>query len=171
MNLFSFQNIYITRLSKLHVIRGAREVKKGQFAMEYLLVTAFSLAILLPIILLLNDKYSESSSEIQVQQMNEIAREIAYQADKIFIQGAPARTSFNAYFPGEIDYITVGGPASGQVIIFHHKHSDVIAVGDTHAQLQGTLRSFSGPHEIILSVNDAGTPSDRNDDFVEISDR
>ncbi len=142
-------------------------MRKAQFAMEYLLVVAFSVVIILPIIHFLYQEYDDNRSEVHTEHMVEVGRELVYQAERIYYQGAPSRTSVEAYFPPGLDMANINSTHSFIEFSFDGGYDPPLIV--SKVPINGSLRLFSGPHTIMLRVVDAG-PVGPVGDYVEITD-
>ncbi len=148
---------------------------RAQFAMEYILVAAFSLLVLLPVTAILYGEYDENRTQIGVEHLSEVARTIVYQAERVYMQGAPSKTSFDVYFPKGVDSVSiiqhkVNEKYVASSVEFDFANSPAKISSSTTIKMSGSLKSFSGPHTIILLVNDSGTPYDTKDDFVQITE-
>lgn len=151
---------------------------RAQFAMEYILVAAFSLLVLLPVTAILYGQYDENRTQIAVEHLSEVSRTIIYQAERVYMQGAPSQTSFEVYFPKGVESVSINqysDPDSGDFkassIEFKFSSSPATISASTTIEIKGSLETFSGPHTIILTVDDNDTPQDTSDDFVLISER
>ena len=79
---------------------------RAQFAMEYILVAAFSLLIILPVTAILYHEYDQNRTQVAVEHLSEVSRTIVYKAENIYMQGAPSKTSFEVYFPQGVESIS-----------------------------------------------------------------
>ena len=134
--------------------------------MEYLLVIGFSLLILIPITAFLFDSYQSQKEDIHVDHLSSLAQELAYQAEKIYYQGAPATTTVVATLPPNVERAVV----QGMVIEFFLEGAGQSIYADASVPLEGEIGTFQGKHTITLQVDDNGT-TDPDDDVVRISDR
>lgn len=134
--------------------------------MEYLLVIGFSLVILIPVTALLYEEYNNNKEDVYIEHLNELAREIAFQSERIYYLGAPSKTTIDAFFPPNLEYISI----DKHTITFKLHNVNTIISQDVPILLQGSLQTFQGPHKITLQVNDAATPLDASDDYVLITD-
>ena len=130
--------------------------------MEYLLVVGFSLLIIVPLILILNTSYQQQAEDVHLEQLSSIAKELAYQADKLSFQGAPAQTTLQATFPQHVEEAIIEDHA----IIFTLEDTEITILSETHAQLKGTLKKYPGLHTITLRVEDYGTLDDSDDEVI-----
>lgn len=134
-------------------------MKKAQFAMEYMLVVAFSVLLMIPLVGYLYKGYDDMHESVDVEHLSEVAREISFQAEKVYYQGPNSRTIISAYFPRGVKFVNITR--------FDEKH------GSIEFKVQGfegtifrtinanicnnyTLDTFSGPHNIEIIANNTG---------------
>lgn len=141
-------------------------LRKAQFAMEYLLVVGFSLLIIIPLIVLLNDSFQGQKTDVHAEHLSAVAREISFQAEKIYYQGAPSLTTLQVSFPPQISAANV----EEQAILFVLEGSAISIYSESKVPLQGTLLTHQGLHTITLRVEDYHN-LDPNDDVVIILDK
>ena len=128
--------------------------------MEYLLVVGFSLLLIIPLIVVINDEYHLQKQDVDTEHLSSIAREIAYQSEKIYYQGAPSTTTITASFPQGVTMARV----EEQGISFKLQDSGISIYAESQARLQGSLGTHPGKHTITLRVED-------NDDLDPSNDR
>ncbi len=141
--------------------------RRAQFAMEYLLVIAFSVVIILPVINYLYQEYDANRSEVYLDQMHQFSNELVFQAEKIYYQGFPSKTIVSAYFPPGIKSIIINSSANFIEVLFDNDFNPPIVI--SRVPISGSLKTFSGPHNVLLEVVDAG-PAGPEGDYVRISD-
>ncbi len=139
---------------------------KGQFAMELLLVISFSLLILIPVIALLYQEYDKNRTDVHLEHLSELAREITYQSERIYYQGPPSRITIEAFFPPQLAVASI----NENYVYFELESTTVPIEYPSSVPLSGSLRTFSGPHRITLQAHDNGTPTNASDDYVYIID-
>jgi len=93
--------------------------RKGQTSFEYILVAAVIGITVLPAAYLFY-KYSFSTADqIDKAQLDQLGRDIASTAEKIYYQGAPSRTELEARMPKGIQNVSIlGGWGKGQELVF-----------------------------------------------------
>ena len=132
--------------------------------MEYLLVIGFSLAIILPVTALLYHEYQQNKTDLYLDHLSELSRELAFQAEKLSYQGAPATTTITASLPPGVTAATIHEHS----IEFTLENSPISIYADTASNLlPGTLPTYPGPHTLMLTVEEAGQPGPA-DDVVHI---
>lgn len=136
---------------------------KAQFAMEYLMVVGFSLAILVPAIAILYNEYTNSQTQVDVEHLSTVAREIIFQAEKIYYQGAPSQTQVEVFFPESIDMVKLGyeesSPGVGESHLSFAIHSTDVTIDASTplVVLEDTTRpfkTFRGTHTLRLTAFD-----------------
>lgn len=153
---------------------------KAQFAMEYLLVVGFSLVIIVPVIGLLYQEYDQNRTDVRVEHLTELSREIVFQAEKVYYQGAPSRVVIETYIPPgttrfeikpcsvEFDLASTSSSIYADTALCKKDISgNIIPVFDTKTYND----PVSGKRFIVIQADDPGTPTDVSDDFVRIYDR
>lgn len=140
------------------------KLAKAQMAMEYLMVIGFSLLLIIPIITLVYQHYDENRTSIHQEHLQELARELKYQAEKIHYQGAPSRTTVEASLPPGVKEVII----VNKTIEFRMENNDVSIYADTRVNVTGNIKTFSGPHIITLQAYDNGN-LDPEDDYVNIT--
>jgi uncharacterized protein (UPF0333 family) len=95
--------------------------------MEFLLVFAFSLIIILPLIYLLNSEYTENKGNLDQSQLRQIMDEISIATRNTYYTGYPSRTTLEFYFPRGIKTIssTAAGSKSELVFVIDKSGTDV----------------------------------------------
>lgn len=134
--------------------------------MEYLMVVGFSLLIIIPISGLLYGEYQDRKTEMYQEHLFELSREIAYQAKSLYYQGAPSRTTIEAYFPPDIETATV----SGNYITFTLTSTPSVVLVESDVRLEGVLATHQGPHHLLLEVIDNNNLNP-GDDYVLITEQ
>lgn len=125
--------------------------RKAQFAMEYILIIGFSILLLLPIVYFLYAEYDKVRVDVNVEHLSDVAREIVFQAEKIYYQGPPSQITIQAYFPSGIESITIEEIGERQgFIIFELADTDATIETVSKVPIKGELRTFSGIHKIRL---------------------
>ena len=146
--------------------------------MEYLLVVGFSLVIVVPTVALLYHEYDQNRTQVRVEHLTELSREIAFQAEKMYYQGSPSRVTVEAYFPPGIevfevtDYDPLTTITDAHTVLFKLASTDVSIYADTKINIKEIRfeKPFSGKHYLTISVNPGADPRAVTDDYIEISD-
>ncbi len=135
-------------------------MKKAQFAMEYMLVVAFSVVLMIPLVGYLYTGYDDMQQDVNVEHMAEVAREISFQAEKIYYQGPNSRTTINAYFPRGVEFANISSFETTNYggVEFQIQGFKGTIFRTINAKICGdyTLPTFSGPHNIEIIANNSG---------------
>ncbi|MBW2999985.1 hypothetical protein KY339_04895 [Candidatus Woesearchaeota archaeon] len=133
--------------------------KRAQISMEYVTIVGFVAAILIPMMIIFYTYSDQTEDQIISSQVDKISKKVADAAESVYYMGEPSKTTIKAYFPKNIENITVGN----QEIVFfvHTKNGIDEVVTVTSIDINGSLTSTSGIHHI--DVQSKGT-------YVEISD-
>ncbi len=120
---------------------------KAQYSMEFILIFAFSLIIIIPLVNIMQERYSESREDLSQSQAKHVLEEISIAAQNTFYAGYPSRTTLSLVFPKGIKNVTSRTSAD-----------------EMHSELIFTLRRGSGEVTIVQSfpfiLNTSVTPTD-----------
>ena len=133
--------------------------------MEYLLVIGFSLLIIIPITAFLFDSYQTQKEDVHLDHLVSLSQEIAYRAEKLYYQGAPATTTIVANLPPGVNSTRV----DGTFIEFSLEGHTQTAYADAGVPLKGDIGTFQGKHTITLRLEDNSTTLP-GDDYINITD-
>ena len=81
---------------------------KGQVAMEYVMIIALALLILLPSIYLFRDYAFSSSDKLLDARLQEVSNQIMQKSRRIFYYGPPSRSVLSIDMPGQISGMFTG---------------------------------------------------------------
>ena len=143
-----------------------RDLAKAQFAMEYLLVVGFSLLLIVPVSAMLYTEYQDQKTQMYQEHLLELARELTFQAQTLHYQGAPARTTVEAYFPPTIETATI----TDDYIEFKLSGSPNIVYAESAVRLVGNIRTGQGTHVFLLEAIDQNDLDPEND-YVRITEQ
>jgi uncharacterized protein (UPF0333 family) len=79
---------------------------RAQVSMEYILITAFSLLVVMPLIVLFFQYSQIYNSDITANQANKIMDEMLNSAETVHYLGEPSQKTLSLYFPNNIQEIT-----------------------------------------------------------------
>jgi hypothetical protein len=116
--------------------------------MEYLVIVGFVAVIVIPIILLFYAYADRTEDEIISNQLQKIGLKISDSAEAMYYLGEPSRTRLKAYFPKNINNITVGN--NELVFIVKTKSGVDHIVIYTPIPIQGSIDTHSGYHNINI---------------------
>ena len=130
-------------------------MKKAQFAMEYLLVVAFSVMLTIPLVWYLFQGYNEMARDVGVEQLSEVARELSFQAERVYYQGPGSRSLVSAHFPAGVTSAVINKTNDNAWVEFKVEGFVGSIESFINAEVCDTyyLKTFSGPHTIRIVSN------------------
>jgi hypothetical protein len=131
-------------------------MRRAQFAMEYLLVVAFSVMLTIPLIWYLFQGYNDMARDVGVEQLSEVARELAFQAEKVYYQGPGSRSLVSAHFPSGVINASITQTADSRAWIEFEVDGfagTIESFINAHVCEDYQLKTFSGPHTIKVIAN------------------
>jgi len=133
-------------------------MKKAQVATEYLVIIAVGVAILIPMIVYLNDMYIAYKDESNVASAKTAAEKLASLTNWVYSQGKPAKVFTGVYLPNGIEEIEL----ENKTITFKMKtKSGIVDVTEeTIANIAGSLPVIEGFYNVAIVAEE---------DFVNIT--
>lgn len=125
--------------------------RRGQVAIEYLVIMGFAFLMTLPLIVIFFEQQTSANEDISDSQANRIAEEIVASADAVYYLGYPSKKTVRLYFPQGINAITLQDQYVS--IEMDSSHGDYEVVRWSAANLTGSLKSYSGLHIIEFQAN------------------
>lgn len=125
--------------------------KRTQISIEYITIFGFVFLMIVPLIIIYYDQTQHVQESIAINQIYNIAREIADKAEQIYYSGEPSKTTIQAYFPERIESITI----NGSIIQFNYlRYNNYVQsiIGYANVNLTGNLSSSSGIHYIEIEA-------------------
>ncbi len=133
--------------------------RKGQIAVEYIIMVGFLMALTLPIISLFLEYSRGSQDKIITTQAYNAARKIVDTAETVYSYGEPSRLQISVFFPSNIDSIVL---RNKEVMFKIQTSSGITDVAVyTIANLTGSLSTVEGTHVITVEAKS---------NYVEISE-
>lgn len=133
--------------------------RKAQVSMEYLVIVGFVAVIVIPMIIIFYTYADRTEDEVISNQVNKIGLKIGDAAEAVYYLGEPSRTRIRAYFPKNINNISIGN--NEVTFIVHTKDGVDHIVIYTTVPVQGDMDTHSGYHNI--NIRSRGS-------YVEITD-
>ncbi len=112
------------------------------------MIIGFVAVILIPMLLIFYTYSDRTEDEIISNQIQKIGLKIGDSAEAMYYLGEPSRTKLRAYFPKNINNITIGN--NELVFIVHTKNGEDHVVVYTTVPVQGELDMHSGYHNINI---------------------
>lgn len=122
--------------------------RKGQVSMEYIVIVGFVAVLVIPMLLIFYTYADRTEDEIISNQVQKIGHTISDSAEAMYYLGEPSRTKIRAYFPKNINNITIGN--NELVFTVNVKEGLDQVVVYTPIPIQGTLDEHSGYHNIQI---------------------
>jgi len=127
--------------------------------MEFILVFAFSLAIILPVVHLLGGEYWNRKQELDQVQSKQILDEIALVVQDAYFAGYPTRTTMQLFFPDSVRGITTRHALTQfgdktELIIELDRGGSAVVVFDFNVTTE--LRNTTGRRNILVKVEKTG---------------
>lgn len=127
--------------------------------MEYLVIVGFVAVLVIPMIIIFYTYAGRTEDQIVSNQLQKIGLKIGDSAEAMYYLGDPSRTRMRAYFPKNIDTVTIGN--NEIVFIVRTKQGLDHIVIYSSVPVSGSLDTHSGYHNI--NVQSRGN-------YVEITD-
>lgn len=126
--------------------------------MEFILIFSFSLALILPLIAIMNSQYAENKEDLDEAQATQVLDEIALRAHEIYYAGYPSRTTLNIYFPSGITSVnattvtTTTGQKSELVFIVNWRQTESSIVQTLPFRVNASIRPGEGKRKILIKA-------------------
>ena len=133
--------------------------RKAQVSMEYLVIVGFVAVIVIPMILIFYTYADRAEDEIISNQVLKIGLKMSDAAEAMYYLGEPSRTRISAYFPKNIENISIGN--NEILFIVHTKEGADHIVVYTPVPIDGTVDTHAGYHNINIMSRGS---------YVEITD-
>ena len=127
--------------------------KRGQVSLEYLMLVAFVLIILLPAIVLGYDALAKNRDAIAVRQAEQAAASIVQEAEIVYYLGPPSKSTVRVNIPGQVFDAVVHDHEVVYRIRTQNGIDDVAIF--SRVNLTGNVPETQGEH--LLTVQATGT--------------
>ncbi len=134
--------------------------KRGQAAMEYLLVVALILLIFVPTTFIFLTNVRKSSNELTESKLYRLGNDIVNTAYEVYYQGVPAKMTLRADMPSNVvDIYVLNNWATGAnqfIFIFANERGNETLVFDSDVNINGSFDELSfakGLKSLIISAN------------------
>jgi len=126
---------------------------RAQVAMEYLIIIGFVAIITLPLVIIFQTHSRDTTEEITSIQVYQISKKIADGAETVFYLGEPSRITLKAYFPENIESISLGNNEIIFIMKRGEKEDEMVIY--TPVNVTGTLSVSQGIHYINIESRGA----------------
>lgn len=123
-------------------------MKKGQAAMEYILMIGFILALLIPLILLFYNQRADTALQVRSQQLRAVGEKIVDQAESVYYLGEPSRIQFRIQLPDNVVNVTIVNKALVFKLSTEAGVSDIVI--PSVVNITGAVPLTSGIHHISV---------------------
>lgn len=135
--------------------------KKSQSSIEYMVIVAFGLFVLIPVIIMFYTYSESASSDVSLIRLNNIGTTIINNAESIYYLGEPSRVTIKVNFPNGVEGITTKSIEQVHELIFNVTGASELAFS-SNVNISGTFNDQS------YSPGDKNVELIAHNDFVEI---
>jgi 23S rRNA pseudoU1915 N3-methylase RlmH len=123
---------------------------RGQVAIEYVIVMAFALMLIAPLIIVYYSQTTRLGDETTSATVERAATQIAEAADTVYYLGAPSMRTLTVDLPENVKSVQL----SGRTITFvvGSSHGNYEQNGWSAANLTGGFSVTTGPHVLVLTA-------------------
>ncbi len=129
----------------------AKNQKKGQVSIEYLIIVGFALAMTLPLLLIFNSQSKSINEEVTYAQTNKIADEIIIAVDSVYYLGEPSTKTIKVYFPEFIKDVQINNHSISFFVESSAGDYEVVKWAAT--TIDGEIKKFQGLHVLTIRAN------------------
>jgi len=125
-------------------------VLKAQVAIEYIVIFGIGLLIVGLLWVFVSEESQRTSYEVQLAYTKNALNKITDTANIIAIQGPPAQTYINPYFPENVQNIYI----QGNEVIFEITYRDIVnnLSDESIVNLTGSLSATQGSKRILIKA-------------------
>lgn len=128
--------------------------KKAQAAMEYLMITAISMLILIPLFTFVSSYTQSSRIDLRISSLQDSLQNLADSADMVYSQGYPAKITTEFYVPQGTLSTTV---ADHHFFARMQTNAGPTDLGvRTSAPLNGSLPQSPGSYSVQVKMTEEG---------------
>jgi uncharacterized protein (UPF0333 family) len=124
--------------------------KKSQVSMEYLAIFSFAFLLTMPLLIIYVTQTGNLNADITGVQAYNALSKIVESAEEVYGFGEPAQKTINVDFPKGIENVII----TDNSITFNITTTDsnYPMPKDTFANITGSIRSYEGPHRIVIKA-------------------
>ena len=133
--------------------------KRGQISVEFIVIYGFVLLMMIPLTIIFYTQSGDTKDVLYNNQLHNIGTRVIDKAESIYYYGQPSKTTIKAYFPENIENITI----KNREFIFKFRNSkntlnEIILT--SLVNISGSVSNNQGIHNIII---------ESQGDYVKIS--
>lgn len=129
-----------------------KKVRRGQVAMEYLIIFSVAFFMTIPLIVIFASQTNNLQSDIANAQLDKAATQIIDAAEEVYFMGAPAQKTIRVTFPAGItsaDVLQHGLLFNMTSATYTYEY-----LKETAINLTGSIGKFEGPHIIVVRAQE-----------------
>ncbi len=125
-------------------------MKKGQVAMEYMIIFSMTFFMSLLLLILFTSQTNNMRTDLANAQMDKAASEIVDAAKQVYFMGEPAQKTLRVTFPDGVQNVSI----EPNFLVFSIRTSEVTyeIVKETEINMTGSIQSFEGIHNIVVKA-------------------
>ena len=133
---------------------------RAQYSMEFILIFAFSLAIILPFISFMHSEYSKSKEDLDESQAKQVLDQIIVASHNTFYSGYPSRITLDLYFPRGIISITnqttINEAVTKSELVFNFQKGSNInpLIGVAPFRIHCSLNTADGRRKVLIKAEE-----------------
>jgi len=128
------------------------KTNKAQVSMEYMMIVGFVAVITIPLVLIYYAYSSDTSDQINANQVDQVAKKIVDAAESVYYLGEPSQTTIKVYIPNNVVQATIGNREVFFKIKTKSGISDIVQVSSV--DIGGALPATSGIHYITIKATE-----------------
>ena len=127
--------------------------RKAQVTMEFMMVIAFILIAMMPLVYLFYGQSQDYTKQVSGDQIQQAAQRITDAAAKVYYLGKPSRMTIDVYFPEKLESAFI----QGNDVVFQVKRNGIIndISSMSAVPINGTLPTGEGIHTVTVESRGA----------------
>lgn len=129
---------------------GKKGVSKGQAAMEYMIIFAVVIVMILPLILIFTVQTENMQTDITNAQLKKASDELTNSVSDMYYMGYPAQKTIRLSFPKGVQSISIHDKLIELNVTTSEVNSEL--VWEMPTNVSGSLGTFEGDHIIVIQA-------------------
>jgi len=128
---------------------------KGQTGLEFMLIMAISLAILIPLYAYMTSYSNQTRQDLKFKALEDNLESLAEAADIVYSQGYPAKMTINFYVPESAKNFSI---INDRVIVMHLGYTNIGTdiAAKSEAIVNGTIPINPGNYRVSVTAQKDG---------------
>ncbi|MBI5354850.1 MAG: hypothetical protein HZB68_00150 [Candidatus Aenigmarchaeota archaeon] len=128
---------------------------KGQTGLEFMLIMAISLAILIPLYAYMTSYSNQTRQDLKFKALEDNLESLAEAADIVYSQGYPAKMTINFYVPESTKNFSI---INDRVIVMHLSYTNLGTdiAAKSEAIVNGTIPINPGNYRVSVTAQKDG---------------